>query len=66
VHVPELDATNGMIDADAAVTYLAAVMWLVAGGALAFAAVVALAVTRLCLAEFRGRARPAPLRKQSR
>jgi hypothetical protein len=64
--MPQLDVTNGMSDAGAMVTYLAVVIRLVAGGALAFAALAVLGVTRLLLAELRGRARTAPLRKRSR
>jgi hypothetical protein len=64
--VPELDIANGMSDAGAMVTYLTVVMRLVAGGAVAFAVVAVLGVTRLLYVELRGRARPAPLRKRSR
>jgi hypothetical protein len=64
--MPQLDVTNGMSDAGAMVTYLVVVMRLVAGGALVFAVVAVLGVTQLFFAEIRGRARTAPLRKQSR
>ena len=64
--MPELDVTNGMSEADAVVTYLAAVMRLVAGVTVAFGALVVLGVTRLFFAELRSRARTAPLRKRSR
>ena len=64
--MPELDMTNGMGDAGAMVTYLAVVTRLVTGVTVAFAAVVVLGVTRLFLAELRGRTRTAPLRRRSR